>query len=131
MAGFFSSLRKLFKRRRHPRYLVKDGTYLIVRSTGGSKQEMKVQLLDISQGGMAFIYRGSPSELEKSGMLKLLSERPHGEKIDFEAVTDYPVSHDVEGELLRFRGVKFKWMGLFEQSQLRDLINTVKVCEKE
>ncbi|MCE5263222.1 MAG: PilZ domain-containing protein [Deltaproteobacteria bacterium] len=131
MAGFMNSLRRVFKGRQHPRYLVKDGTFLIIRSAGENGEEQKVQLLDISEGGMAFIYQGSPAELEKSGMLKLLSGRPHGEKIEFETVSDLPLPGVADlANTLRLRGVKFKWMGLFEQAQLKDLIDTVKVCEK-
>ena len=131
MAPFLNSLRRLFKRRRHPRYLVKDGTFLVIRSAGENGEEQKVQLLDISEGGMAFIYQGSPSELERSGVLKLLSKRPHGEKIDFETVSDQPFPGVADlANTLRLRGVKFKWMGLFEQAQLKDLIDAVRVCEK-
>jgi hypothetical protein len=131
MASIINRFRRLFKHRQHPRYLVKDGTFLIIKAPSGNGPEQQVQLIDISHGGMAFIYQGSPSELERSGMLKLLTETPHGEHIDFDTVSDSPLPISTQGsESLRLRGVKFKWMGYFEQSQLRNLIDTVKVCEK-
>ena len=45
--------------------------------------ERKVQLVDISLGGAAFIYRGSPTELEAAGFLKMFAQTPNaGRKLD-------------------------------------------------
>jgi hypothetical protein len=130
MASILNSIRRLFKRRQHQRYVVKGGTFVII-SPNVDGREQKVQLIDISHGGMAFIYQESPSELETSGMLKLLTKTPYGGKIDFDKVSDVPVSGRTQtSEPLRRRGVEFKWMGFFEQSELTDLINEVRIGEK-
>jgi len=132
MAGILNSFRRLFKRRQDQRYCVKDGTFVIISPVKGDGREQKVQLIDISHGGMAFIYQGSPADLETSGVLKLLTEKPSGGgKIDFETVSDVPVPGSAQtSEPFRRRGVKFKWLGFIERSKLRDLVNEVRICEK-
>ena len=131
MASILNSFRRLFKRRQEKRYIVKDGTFVIISPGHSDGREKRVQLIDISRGGMAFIYQGSPSELETSGILKLLAKTQFAEKIDFDTVSDVPVPGSTQtSEPFRRRGVKFKWMGLFQQSELRDLINTVGIFEK-
>jgi len=131
MISIMNICRRLFKHRRNPRYAVKNGTYVIISPGTGAGQEQRVQLIDISYGGMAFIYKGSPSELEKSGILKLLKKTPYAEKIDFDTVSDVPVPGSTQtSEPFRKRGVKFKWMGCFEQSELGDLIDEVGICKK-
>jgi hypothetical protein len=130
MAGILSIFRRLFKHRRHQRYDVQDKTYVIIKSAGDST-EQRVQLIDISQGGMAFIYKGSLAELETSGILQLPNKSRFAEKIDFETVFDLSLPDSTQtSDPIRKRGVKFKWMGAFEQSELKVLIDTIKTCEK-
>jgi c-di-GMP-binding flagellar brake protein YcgR len=131
IASILNSFRKLFKRRQHKRYAVNGGTFVFISSDNKDDREQKVQLIDISQGGMAFIYQGSPSELETSGILKILTKSPYGQKIDFETVSDIPIHGSTQtSEPLRQRSVKFKWMGYFEKSELRNLISAVGIYEK-
>jgi len=129
MASILSGLRKLCKLRKHERYAVMDGTFvIIVPGKEGEGQELKVQLIDISQGGMAFIYHGSPSELETSGILKLIEQR----EVDFDTVSDIPLNVSAQpSEPFRRRGVKFNWMGPFERAELSSLIREVGTFEKK
>ncbi len=65
MAGIINYFRMLFKPRRQRRFSVRSGTFVIV--SPGTDQEQRVQLIDISRGGAAFIYQGSPEELRGIG----------------------------------------------------------------
>lgn len=133
MAGFLSSLKKLFNRRRHKRYFVKDGTLVVVSPGNVENPEKVVQLVDISNGGMAFVYQGSPAEIEKSSLLQVVTQKPpyRTESIRFDTVSDEPVAEDAQtSEQFRRRGVKFRWMGFFDETAFKNLIDEIKICEK-
>jgi hypothetical protein len=133
MTGIFNSLKKLFNRRRHQRYFVEDGTLVIISSGIISKPEQTVQLIDISNGGIAFVYKGSQDDIEKSGLLQMLIKNPPyiTESIRFDTVSDIPVPGSTQtSEQFRRRGVKFRWMGFCDEAALTNLINEVKICEK-
>ncbi len=136
MASILDGLKKLFNYRRDQRYFVDGGTFVIISPANGNawNKEQKVELIDISHGGMAFIYNGSPSDLEKSGILRLINEKSKNvENISFETVSDIPLAQNnqTSGETRR-RGVRFTWMGFCEGSGLglRNLIDKIKICEK-
>ena len=129
MANIINYCRMLFKPRRHKRYNVKSGTFVIV--SPGTYKEQKVHLIDISRGGAAFIYQGSPEELEASGVLQLLTKKPLLEKVNFETVSDVPTPECAQTfENYRRRGVKFKWLGVMEESQLKTFIKDVGINKK-
>jgi len=119
----------LFKNRAHKRYSVKSGTFVIIApNTDG---ERKVQIVDISMGGAAFIYNGRPEELEKSGIIKLLTDKASLEKLEFDTVSDIPVSENPESsEEFRRRGVKFKWLGVLDKSELSKAIEDIGTFSK-
>jgi c-di-GMP-binding flagellar brake protein YcgR len=81
-------------------------------------------MLDISEGGCAFIYNGSKEELEESGLLSLQSEDiPYLERIDFVSKSDNLLSDSNDkGEQLRRRSVEFKWLGVFDRKKLKEFI---------
>lgn len=121
-------LRRLFKQRRHKRFLVQSGTFVIV--SPGTDREQKVQLLDISQGGTAFIYQGSPEELEESGILKMLVERQYLANVPYNTASDVPAPgcEGVQSSVpYRRRGVKFNWMGVLQEVELRNYIKKVSI----
>ena len=121
-------LRRLFRQRRHKRYLVQSGTFVIV--SPGTDREQKVQLLDISQGGTAFIYQGSPEELEESGILKMLVERKYLANVPYNTASDVPAPgcEGVQSSVpYRRRGVKFNWMGVLQEVELRNYIKKVSI----
>jgi c-di-GMP-binding flagellar brake protein YcgR len=119
----------LLKPRIHQRFTVKSGTFVIV--SPGTDREQRVQVIDISLGGTAFIYQGSPEELEESGVLKILAEAPGLAKVNFDTVSDRPTSESLRTtETFRRRGVKFKWMGVLEQAQLKSFIKEVGIKQK-
>ena len=130
MTSIFDIFRRLFKHRQHQRYFVKNGTCVII-SAGKGNEQQKVELIDISNGGMAFIYPGPQSDLDTSGILKLFTKTPSGTEIKFNTVFDVPASVNAQSpEKLRQRGVEFKWMGSFALADLKNFIDEIKLCEK-
>jgi len=104
--------------------MVPKGTFVIV--SPGTDKEWKVQAIDISQGGMAFIYQGSKEDLNTSGALKVLAKNANLECLNFETVSDEPapVSADTSFPLRR-RGVKFKWMGIVDKTDLKHFVKNI------
>jgi hypothetical protein len=126
MINIMNSIRRLFKQRHHKRFVVQNGTFVIV--SPGTDQEQKVQLLDISQGGMAFIYQGSPDELEESGILKVLVERDYLSKVEYDTASDMPCPEcPTASTTYRRRGVKFRWMGVLQEVELKHYIKRVSL----
>jgi len=129
MANIINFFRMLFKHRIHQRFTVKSGTFVIV--SPGTDREQRVHVIDISLGGAAFIYQGSPEELESSGVLKVLAEAPDLAKVNFDTVSDRPSPESLRtSEPFRRRSVKFKWMGVLEQAQLKSFIKEVGIVPK-
>jgi c-di-GMP-binding flagellar brake protein YcgR len=110
--------------RQHQRVMVPKGTFVIV--SPGTDKEWKVQAIDISQGGMAFIYQGSKEDLDTAGVLKILAKDTDLPTVDFETVSDEPAPGCTEPSLpTRRRGVKFKWMGVVNKKDLSDFVNNI------
>ena len=106
-----------FKGRKNHRYLVHDSSVVvIVPSKDGTEIKWSVQVIDISLGGAAFIYEGSPANLAKSGLIRLSD----GEAVKFKTVSDVESS---EGSTYRRRGVKFEWKGVLGKEQIFKFIN--------
>jgi hypothetical protein len=127
MANIINYCRMLFKPRIHQRFTVKSGTFVIV--SPGTDQEQRVQVIDISLGGVAFLYQGSPEELEASGVLKVLAETPGLARVKFDTVSDRPTSKSLRtSEPFRRRSVKFKWMGVLENVELKSFIKEVGIA---
>jgi hypothetical protein len=130
MANILSYVRRLFVRRQHQRFLVQNGTFVIV--SPGTDKEQKVQVIDISQGGTAFIYQGAKEDLAASGVLKILFENPNLEKVNFDTVSDQRAPGSTDTSLpYRRRGVKFKWMGILEKADLREFIKSISISSVE
>ena len=129
MANIINFCRMLFKHRIHARFTVKSGTFVIV--SPGTDWEQKVQLIDISMGGAAFIYKGSPEDLEASGVLKVLAEAPDLAKVGFDMVSDRPTPESLQtSEPYRRRSVQFKWMGVLKKEELKSFIKEVGIAPK-
>jgi len=115
-------LRRLFRPRMHHRFYTDKSVFVVVEPY--TAEERKVYMLDISEGGGAFIYNGSKEELEESGLLSLQSKDiPYLERIDFVTKSDNILSdsNDKE-EQLRRRSVEFKWLGVFDRKKLKEFI---------
>lgn len=105
------------ERRQHKRFMTPQGTFVIL--SPGSDKECTVQAIDISQGGMAFIYDGPKEHLDTSGILKILAQNMDLEDIPYETVSDEPDSrHRGSSASSRRLGVKFQWMGVMKAPDL-------------
>ncbi len=108
----------LFRDRRHyPRHLVNCSFDLIVPANDGTTITRKVDAVDVSFGGAAFIYKGSSYDLANSGRISL-SKGMVG-TLGFKTVSD--VEHSA-GSTYRRRGVKFEWESLLGKKQLVEFI---------
>jgi c-di-GMP-binding flagellar brake protein YcgR len=115
-------LKRLFRPRLHPRFYADKGVLVVIEPY--TAEGRKVQMLDINEGGCAFIYNGSKEELKESGLLNLQFEDiPYLERVNFVTKSDNLLSdsNDKE-EQLRRRGVEFKWLGVFDRKKLKEFI---------
>ena len=126
MAKSLTKVRRERENRQHQRFMVPKGTFVIV--SPGTDKEWKVQAIDISHGGLAFIYQGSKEDLDTSGALKILARNVDLENMNFETVSDEPAPGSTDTSLpSRRRGVKFKWMGVLGKQDLRDFVNSISL----
>ena len=119
--------RKLFKPRKDPRFYPCKGAYLVIAPyTAHGK---KVEILDISAGGCAFIYDGTKEELAESGLLSLvLDDHPYLDTVDFVTASDNPVPTAQNNSVqLRRRGIEFKWLGVVNRERIKDFINRISI----
>jgi len=129
MANISNLWRRLFKRRKYQRFAVHSGTFVIVSPAKEEGQGRKVQIVDISLGGAAFIYPGSPSDLEADGFIKMFSKTSDAGKVQFQTVSDIPApSSEQTEESFRRRGVKFTWMGMVGKAELKDFLKEFGLC---
>ena len=115
-------LRRLFKSRSHPRFYANKGVLVVIGPYDSGGRE--VQLLDISEGGCAFIYNGTKEELKESGMLSLVADNiPYLDRVDFHTASDSPLSGTPnKAGWLRRRGLEFKWLGSADRKRLKTFI---------
>jgi c-di-GMP-binding flagellar brake protein YcgR len=120
--GFLKILRRLLRPRIHPRFYVDKGVFVVVEPY--TDEGKKVQVLDISEGGCAFIYTGTKEELEQSGLLSLQSDDiPYLDRVDFVTKSDTLLSDSKDKEeQLRRRSVEFKWLGIIDRKKLKEFI---------
>jgi len=120
--GFLKILRRLLRPRTHPRFYVDKGVFVVVEPY--TDEGKKVQVLDISEGGCAFIYTGTKEELEQSGLLSLQSDDiPYLDRVDFVTKSDTLLSDSKDKEeQLRRRSVEFKWLGIIDRKKLKEFI---------
>lgn len=117
MLQFFKKL--FFKGRRYPRHLVNNGTFVMVfPAKDGTSVKWEVKVVDISLGGAAFIYEGSPEDLARTGLIRFAKDLP--DAVDFNTISDVECS---EGSNFRRRGVKFEWKGFVGKKQLVKFID--------
>jgi c-di-GMP-binding flagellar brake protein YcgR len=109
-------LRKILSRRKHDRFNVKEKTYIVFQPF--TMDEKKVQVIDISEGGCAFIYVGDEKDVELAGMANLVcGDSSFVERINFSKVRDNPIQKGA-----RKAGVEFKWLGNLDKAKLKTFI---------
>jgi c-di-GMP-binding flagellar brake protein YcgR len=124
-------LRRFLGSRKHPRFHTQGTAFVLIGTDDKGKR--KIQILDISEGGCAFVYNGSKKDIKEAGFLSLLSEATLClEHVDFMTVSDTPLSrNDALNETFRRRGIKFKWLGVFDRKRLRDFIAQIALCRTD
>ena len=131
--GLLESLSKVFSgrrnRRKQPRFAVSKGAFVLVGPRVHNRR--KVQIVDVSMGGLAFIYDGSVKDLKDSGMLSLLvDDKVYLDSVHYEAVADHPLPTDGERERdLRKKSVKFNWLGCLDKNDLQRFIEDISLGE--
>jgi hypothetical protein len=116
-------LRRLLRPRKNPRFYTHKGVFVVVGPHTTSRR--KIQILDISEGGCAFIYNGTRKELEESGFLSLVVDETHYlDRLDFVTKSDSPLPETQKNsQWLRRRGVAFKWLGEINRKRLKEFID--------
>jgi hypothetical protein len=121
-------LRRLFKPRKAPRFYPCKGAYLVIApyTVHGGK---KVEILDISEGGCAFIYDGTKEELAEFDLLSLeLDGTPYLDRVDFTTASDNLMSAtQINSVQLRRIGIEFKWLGVFSRERLKEFIKKISI----
>ncbi|RPJ14663.1 MAG: PilZ domain-containing protein [Desulfobacteraceae bacterium] len=114
MASILNTFKKFSKRRKYIRYNVRNDTF--VNLVPGKQ---KVQMVDISLGGAAFIYNGRPEDLNASEALNL----PNLQRLHFDTVSDISAPGYAQSpDDFRRCGVKFKWIGATDKAELSRFI---------
>lgn len=116
-------LRKIFTRRKHSRYHAKEKTFIVFQPF--TPDERRLQIIDISEGGCAFIYTGEERDLESICHVNLMGNKSHHvEGIQLSKVRDQHISGP-----FRKRGVEFQWLGAFDRDRLKKFIDQVSLCK--
>ena len=127
-------LKRLFRNPRlHPRFSVDNGVLVLIEPHAVAYRKVQmldiskrnqVQMLNISEGGCAFIYQGSRKDLEASGFLSLqFKDILYLERMAFVTKSDslFSDSNDKK-EQLRIRSVEFQWKGVLDREKLKEFI---------
>jgi len=119
-------LKSLFRHPRnprlHPRFSVDNGVLVLIEPHAATPRQ--VQMVNISEGGCAFIYNGSRKDLEASGFLSLqFKDIPYLERIGFVTKSDSLLSDSNDKKKqLRIRSVEFQWIGVLDRKKLKKFI---------
>jgi c-di-GMP-binding flagellar brake protein YcgR len=84
----------------------------------------QVQMVNISEGGCAFIYNGSRKDLKASGFLSIqFKDILCLECVGFVTKSDSLLSDSNDKkEQLRIRNVEFQWIDILDQKKLKEFI---------
>ena len=123
--GLISGLFRKVRRRRYKRFRSRGNAYVVI-STPQDGDPRQVQIIDISQGGMAFIYQGDKEGLVRDAELSLFDEEAmYLDKIGYEDISDIAINGDGD-ENYRRHSVRFKWLGVLDRTQLKRFIKKIR-----
>ncbi len=115
-------LRRIFNRRKHPRFFAEQRTFIVYRPS--TESEKKFEILDISEGGCGFIYHGSEAELEKTDVIAIMRNK----ETCFEEIRISTVSDQSSSGPFRRRGIEFKFLGVQDKKMLNSFIKRISIC---
>jgi c-di-GMP-binding flagellar brake protein YcgR len=116
-------LKRLFRKPRlHHRFSVDNGVLVLIEPHAAAPRQ--VQMVNISEGGCAFIYNGSRKDLEASGFLSIqFKDILCLERVGFVTKSDSLLSNSNDKkEKLRIRNVEFQWIDILDQKKLKEFI---------
>ena len=115
-------LKRLFRPRLHHRYSVDNGVLVLIEPHAATPRQ--VQMVNISEGGCAFLYNGSRKDLKASGFLSIqFKDILCLERVGFVTKSDSLLSDSNDKkEQLRIRSVEFQWMGILDRKKLKEFI---------
>lgn len=116
-------LRKIFTRRKHSRFHAKEKTFIVFQPF--TPDEQKLQIIDISEGGCAFIYTGEEQDLDAIGQVNLMCDNVHQvDSVTFSKVRDEHLSGP-----FRKRSVEFRWLGTVDKAKLKKFVEQAALCK--
>jgi len=122
MNTLVSIFRKMvYNKRKHERFYVASGTFVLVSRDPEEGSEWKIKVVDVSMGGLGFIYQGWLEELNESGILRMFQNTPKSDMLEYQTVSDIPAPGYTNSDFRRC-GVKFEWMGYATLKQVKDFI---------
>ncbi len=119
-------LKRLFRHPRNPRlhhrYSVDNGVLVLIEPHAAVPRQ--VQMVNISEGGCAFIYNGSRKDLKASGFLSIqFKDILCLERVGFVTKSDSLLSDSNDKkEQLRIRNVEFQWIDILDKKKLKEFI---------
>jgi hypothetical protein len=117
LAGYLRRIIPSF-RRKHKRYPAQEGMYVVLGIPGS--EGLHFQIIDVSLGGIAFIYNGSRNDLDDFEKLSITD----GDKCFVDNVLFQPVTGQyLDDEKMRV-GSEFRFVGVLEKAKLKDFIDT-------
>ena len=116
---------KLIKNRNprlHPRFSVDNGVLVLIEPHAAAP--IQLQMVNISEGGCAFIYNGSKKDLKASGFLSIqFKDILCLKRVGFVTKSDSLLSDSNDKkEQLRIRNVEFQWIDILDQKKLKEFI---------
>ena len=115
-------LKRLFRPRLHHRYSVDNGVLVLIEPHAAAPRQL--QMVNISEGGCAFIYNGSKKDLKASGFLSIqFKDILCLKRVGFVTKSDSLLSDSNDKkEQLRIRNVEFQWIDILDQKKLKEFI---------
>ena len=115
-------LKRLFRHRLHRRFSVDKGVLVLIEPHAAAPRQ--VQMVNISEGGCAFLYNGSRKDLKASGFLSIqFKDILCLERVGFVTKSDSLLSDSNDKkEQLRIRNVEFQWIDILDQKKLKEFI---------
>ncbi|HBJ73982.1 MAG TPA: hypothetical protein DDY86_00205 [Syntrophaceae bacterium] len=114
-------IQKFLNKRKQKRYYTHGHAYLVIQPY--TEGETKVQVIDVSQGGCAFIYQGDRADIDESGFANLMT----GDCLHLERAQYVVKSNRKAGEARRC-GVEFKWLGSMDKKRLGEFCESAALC---
>ena len=115
--------RKLFNRRKHPRFVAAQNTYIVFQQN--TQNERKLPIVKISEEGCEFIYQGDEEDLEKVCDVALMSDND----IYLDRIKISTISNKLASGPYKKRSVVFRPQGSLEKEKLKRFIAKVSVCK--